>query len=200
MKAHQEDVRSVVEVLAYILKRFDPDGITVYSTSESARIVTKKTKDILKFMNSTRTVERSNMEHSLGNIISDYLHSFDRLKLKVFSRWAVRKSFPQALSIYVFTDGMWQPKNDPYDPIASLSRRLQSENLPRSQVGIQFIRFGQSIEGIKRLQKLDSSLSTRAQPLDIIDTEPHDGNMLKILLGATNHWFDEDATEEKSVS
>ncbi|KAL9131154.1 MAG: hypothetical protein Q9217_000855 [Psora testacea] len=200
MKAHQEDVRSVVQVLAYILKRINPDGITIYSTSGSTKIVTKKSKDILQFMDSTRTVKKSNMEHSLGNIISDYLHGFDRPKPKVFSRWPFRKSFQQALSIYVFTDGIWQPKNDPYDPIASLYRRLQSENLPRSQVGIQFIRFGHSIEGIERLKELDSSLSTRAQPLDIVDTEPHDGNILKMLLGSINHWFDEDATEGKSVS
>ena len=102
--------------------------------------------------------------------------------------------------MFVFTDGMWQPKNNPYDPIASLSRRLQKENLLRSQVGIQFIRLGYSIEGIERLQQLDSSLSTRAQPLGIIDTELHDGKVLKMLLGPINHWLDEDATEEESVS
>ncbi|RMZ81572.1 hypothetical protein DV737_g2484, partial [Chaetothyriales sp. CBS 132003] len=58
------------------------------------------------------------------------------------------------------------------------------------QVGISFIQFGNDFKGTKRLQFLDNGMSHKYGVRDVIDHEPFDGNVLKMLLGPTSQWWD----------
>src|SRR3954468_24893223 len=98
-------------------------------------------------------------------------------------------------------------------PIEAMIEKQRQLGLPKEQVGIQFIRFGNDQAGIERLQYLDSglrkkygkrwyvqglpslhdsnfSIDTALGSRDIVDTEPFEnGNVWKMLLGAVFDWF-----------
>lgn len=60
------------------------------------------------------------------------------------------------LSIYVLTDGNWQPGCDLAPSIESLVETMLSLGMKRSQVGIQFISFGDDKDGLERLAYLEN--------------------------------------------
>lgn len=174
MKAHMPNVKDLIGLLVYMLKRCSPNGIDFYFTSKRTKVRTAtKTKDILRYLNSTVAVGRCNMEDRLGSILEDYLAKFDRTG---FSR------LPQ--------DGVWQPNNEPSKAIAPLLKWVKQQDLRWNHFGIQFIRFGHNLEGMKRLAQLDG------MALDIVDVTPTSGNVWKMLLGAVNEWFSDDDSND----
>ncbi|KAL6721390.1 hypothetical protein ACLMJK_000493 [Lecanora helva] len=200
MGAHMGRVKEVIELLAYILKDCGRDGINVYLTSQRSKLTTAaKTKDILRCLDSTLFIGRCNMEERLGSILEEYLTKLDR---RVFSRFPWKSSSNvaalQRLSLYVLTDGVWQPKNEPAQAFIPLLKYMQQQDLPRNHVGLQFIRFGKDMEGARQIERLDNVLS--AMDLDIVDIESESGNVWKMLLGAINHWFDDEDDNEDDKS
>jgi hypothetical protein len=110
----------------------------------------------------------SDMKLRLGDILQDY-------QLRLRSQ-ATRKSYlslgpkrVRRLNVYVFTDGVWQPECDTEEIIRFLVRTLVELQLVGEQVGIQFIRFGDDAEGIKRLDHLDSGLRL---PMWVVSQSP----------------------------
>ena len=195
MKAHMPEVKNLIDLLAYLLKNCSPDGIDFYFTSKRTKVKNAtKTKDILRRLNSTVAVGRCNMEDRLGSILEDYLAKFDTTGFSPFPRGLSRAATraPRKLNLYVLTDGVWQPNNEPWKAITPLLKWMKQQDLRWNHVGIQFIRFGHNPEGMKRLAQLD------AMDLDIVDVTPtsEDGNVLKMLLGAINHWFDEEDSND----
>lgn len=194
MKEHIPQVKKVMELLMDILKQSDPDGRTgvdVHFTMNSKMIPrVKRSKEVSRVLDTSIAAGVSNMEAKLASILHGYLAKIDRPKLTRFLWTSSPKAMtPWGLNLYVLTDGMWQPKNDPSRIIKPLIRGLRERNLPENQVGIQFIRFGHQQKGAALLDYLDADTSSG---LDIVDTEPAEGNVLKMLLGAVNHWFDDD--------
>jgi len=96
---------------------------------------------------------------------------------------------------FVFTclrmvsQGGLRPLGGVDEPIRIFVEKLKDLGLLDTQVGIQFIRFGNDERGMERLQKLDSDLHL---PMDIVDTTPWDGNVWKMLLGAIDRDWDDD--------
>ena len=192
-------VEKVVDILAYILKTCDPDGIDLYFTSKRAKVTTAmKAKDMLRCLRLTVPIGRCNMEDRLGSILEDYLAKPGRAGL---SRLPWNSSSgaktTRRLSLYVLTDGVWQPKNNPSKVIIPLLDHVKQQDLRWNHVGIQFIRFGKDPEGIRHLQQYDRMFS--GEKLDIVDTEPASGNLWKMLLGPINHWFDGDEIEGNDI-
>jgi hypothetical protein len=62
------------------------------------------------------------------------------------------------LRIYILTDAVWQPLSDPIEPITSFITTLKDSAFPQNQVGIQFISFGNDLDGIFKLGSLNSEL------------------------------------------
>ena len=193
MQAHMELVKNLVDLLAYMLKNYNPDGMEFYFTTNPSKTTIMKTKNILNQLNSTVAVGRCNMEDRLGSILEDYLARFEG---RGFFRGSPRTArsrprsasgtkAPRRLNLYVLTDGVWQPNNKPSKAIIPFHKRLKQQDLRWNHVGIQFIRFGNDPVGIKRLKHLETEL-------DIVDTTAVSGNVWKMLLGATNDWFDDD--------
>ena len=186
----------MVDILAYILKTCDPDGIDLYFTSKRAKVTTAmKTRDMLRCLKSTVPIGRCNMEDRLGSTLEDYLAKPDQIGFSRFP-WSssLGAKLPRRLSLYVLTDAVWQPSNKPSKTINPLLEHPKQQDLRWNHVGIQFIRFGEDPEGTRRLQQLDRMLSR--EKLDIVDTEPANGNVWKMLLGAINHWFDGDDDDD----
>lgn len=62
---------------------------------------------------------------------------------------------PRPLSIYILTDGVWQPEGEPDQLIKDVASVLASNQVPQTHVGIQFIRFGEDEACRARLERLD---------------------------------------------
>jgi len=59
--------------------------------------------------------------------------------------------------------------------------------LSKKQVGLQFVSFGNSADGLGRMRLVDDHLGL---PYDIVDTTPSNGNPYKMLRGAIDKDFD----------
>ncbi|KAJ9667922.1 hypothetical protein H2201_002108 [Coniosporium apollinis] len=195
MLNHWPDVVSLLEVLAYIAKRTDDDGLDLYFSMSTGfknyNNATELVKAARKNAPRASVETKSDMRTSLGSILSNYQirlesPSSSNRMLKRLSGTPTRKP----LSLYILTDGVWQPECSLDNTIKNLVTTLEKVRLDGFQVGLQFVRFGSNKEGTARLNRLDSGLDL---PMDIVDTEPFEGcNIWKIFLGATDKWFDDD--------
>ena len=120
-------------------------------------------KDHVKFRNTTTAVEHlnavkhrsstPNMNLRLGDLLRKYEKDLKRQDERKHSFWSMASDSVKPLSLYVLTDGDWPNCNAvrPVEDMIQLGR-------PKEQVGIQFVRFGNSPVGEKRLKYLDSGL------------------------------------------
>ena len=156
MWKHRNEVRETAEALMYIVKATDRDGIELRFASRpevaykgTSRLGLKRaTKHLVdKIHNHLKHFKAGacNMEHSLNTVIKE----------------VVRHGSPT--SITVFTDGIWQhgatgPGGGVEGTVQSLVRDMQQRGRWRTEVTIQFVRFGSDPLGIKRLRYLDDDL------------------------------------------
>ena len=158
MGRHWKEVRDVFAHLAYIVKDADPDGIELLFTISSDARRSKHTTPLLDLLDSTGPQGASNIRSQLSEVLKEYQA---RLKGQKPSRWSRHRHSPGRVrrqTLYVFTDGVWQPDCDVTEMIKHLVDCLKEHNLYREQFGIQFIRFGDDPEGIQRLEHLDAGL------------------------------------------
>jgi len=206
MIEHWDDVAECAGLLAFCTSRYDDDGLDLSFTFSSrekkntkgdepiTKQVQKKKPKPPRSANSQKN-NRANIEAALDKIFGEY-------QKEVHARRA--RAVPENLKgmvLFVLTDGLWWPNSDAKIPLASLVRTMSTPtyNLPRNQVGIQFIRFGESEEGMLRLDELDDFFS-----FDVVDVEEWKrGNVWKMLLGSINRdfdWSDTAALSQRSFS
>ena len=158
MGRHWKEVRDVFAHLAYIVKDADPDGIELLFTMSSDARRSHHTTRLLDLLDSTKPQGTSNIRSPLSEVLKEYQA---RLKGQKPSRWSIHRHSlgrVRRQTLYVFTDGIWQPDCDVTEIIKHLVDCLKEHNLIREQFGIQFIRFGDDPEGVKRLEHLDAGL------------------------------------------
>ncbi|KAM0797870.1 hypothetical protein BDR22DRAFT_428266 [Usnea florida] len=197
MVSNRKEVCDLLGLLAYIVKGTDPDGIELrFTMTPDRRDKARDTGPLLRTLETAPFSGESNIRTQVGEIFQDY-HAKLRDQKHTRSLLGRRKSRRpiRRQNVYIFTDGVWQPNCDPTDLIKKLVKGLEQNSMNREQFGIQFIRFGNDAEGIKRLNHLDSGLGL---DMDIVDTEPSNGNVWKMLLGAINNWFDDDVNASSS--
>lgn len=192
MHQHWQAVLDLLDVLAYRLKSADPDGLELFFSMSEGGVKKKHTKQCLEAVTwkkpNVHTERISNIAIRLSSILGEYEKKLRKQPSKVSSLFSKSKqSELRPMNLYVFTDGKWQPDSEPDGPIRSLVKTLVEVNKLSGQVGIQLIQFGNDPQGSANLRWLDSELGIKP---DIVDTEPANGNFWKILLGATNKWFD----------
>jgi hypothetical protein len=116
------------------------------------------------------------------------------------SSWRGNPVEKGGFNIYIFTDGIWSQGRDDLcgvqENIKVLVERLITAGKLK-HVGIQFIRFGDDPEGKERLRRLDDEPQHYDIERDIVDTEPADGNIFKMLLGSTSSNWDQHTTIER---
>lgn len=191
MQTHWPHVKRAFRTLGYLVKGFDRDGIEIrFSVSLATEGRSKNRKKLIAILDSVRPGGQCNMALALGKVLQKYT-SEDRNErsLKIFSR----SKSKWGLSLYVLTDGIWEDDEQLKDvakAVKSLVDKLDARDMPRGNVGIQFIQFGNDPVGTKRLKFLDDELTSLGVSTDIIDTEPYDGNVYKILLGSIDAQWD----------
>lgn len=211
MNEHWTDVRELLDLLGYIVKHYDDNGVDIYFTNSSSKHGSvKTTTELLRVFDLYAPYGVHDMSARLWSIVADYQEDLRKLHASRsrLSRLSLRRVRP--LSLYVLTDAVWQPVCDVSPVITSLVGSLTDLNLHKKQVGIQFIRFGHSSVGIERLEVLDrlkqkgyvdmyvchnfmDCAQAKTESRDIVDTEPADGNVWKMLFGPINDWFDGDS-------
>jgi hypothetical protein len=160
MKPYWNKVKDTLNALGYLVKRSDLDGIDLYFTNSPEEGHSRDRKNLIKVFNSIKPAGRCNMKVALGKI----LEAYHPKRPKEGKGFLFRKKGKQkwGLSVYVLTDGVWEDGQDElcgvYEPIATIVNKLTKESLTEHHVGIQFIRFGDSKTGAKRLGRLDRGL------------------------------------------
>ena len=161
MKVHRKTIIDIIELLPYMLKNSDPDGIDMHFTKSSRQLKSKKkTKALIEAVKEERFVGTSNIAILLNQIFEDYkakLSSGPQPSHSFFRRTYTTRR-PRPLNVYTLTDGMWEPRCDIEPIIRALVMNLRERGLPKDQIGIQFIRFGDEREGKEKLEHLDSGL------------------------------------------
>ena len=164
MAKHWDEVTTVLETLATLLRGQDPDGLTLTFTfgnaschSNSAR---KFTNTMLRKKARPSHSAHTNMASALGKILSDYLQHM-----------ASSRGRPRYLSLYVLTDGIWSGTLDIHavdDVMAEFSTKLEkldgSVLKSERRVGIQFIQFGNEPAATHALRRLDNELMFKGIP------------------------------------
>lgn len=170
MRGFKGQVLDVFANLAYILEAADPNGLDVMCTSDPGNMQHSRVTDkLFQFVQSNFDkgastncfIERA--LETLADKVIDKLPSGPGEK-KRLRNWIRNDKF-RPISIYVLTSGVWDSSTANREgtcgaerPINQLITELKSRNLHKSQVAIQFIRFGDHPTGIERLTFLDDCL------------------------------------------
>jgi hypothetical protein len=170
MGAYWPQVTKTFSALSYLVKRVDPDGIDLHFTNSMDGHHSRRAGRLLEKVQRRTPAGQCDMKSRLGKILEPYRaelpkalepHRHKLLRGMGLGHWF---SKGRSICIYVFTDGAWQggsrqPLGGVDEPIRIFVKRLEELGLLDTQVGIQFIRFGNDPKGIERLQMLDSELS-----------------------------------------
>ena len=153
MKAYWEDVISFFHVFAYFTKKLDKNGLEMCFTVSTKKVKFRDTKKAVACLKNTRHDVPSDIDMRLGQILGNYQKDIESEKEKKHAIFSKLSKPVKPLSLYVLTDGAW-PQTNAVAPI----EEMILQKLPKKQVGIQFIRFGNDSTGIDRLEYLDSGL------------------------------------------
>jgi hypothetical protein len=212
MKPYWFEATYLLETLVMKAFGLDDNGMDLYFTAGTYKVENQKGKSKFKqAMNnkSFKPVQHFNtdMRASLSIILDKYLREYRR----------TRKN----LTIIVLTDGKWEGMVDKTE-VRNLIIKFAEESkgviggLKHRPVSIEFIQFGNDADATYRLRQLDDNLKwdgiELVSPLrcdcqyrtnednhsDIIDTEPSNGDINKMLLGSFVEKYDqEDVVEEE---
>ena len=130
----------------------------MYFTVSKKKETFKDTTSAVRLLESMSQRVPSTIDLRLDQILRKYQADLERQKERKSknSFWSNHKDV-KPLSLYVFTDGAWEGC-DAVAPIEAMIEKQTELKLPRTQVGIQFIRFGEDPRGKVKLQYLDSGL------------------------------------------
>ncbi|KAI1320595.1 kinase-like domain-containing protein [Xylariaceae sp. FL0255] len=212
MMEHWAEVKRTAFALASIVQSVDPDGFELGCTNTGSHKIIDRSKEIDQFLDKgRREIEhflRDNQPHrDIGSCRMEY-HLNNTLPTLVQKATAERSLLAKVrrvkqikgINVYVFTNGVWENANEDtgnerggavQHAIKSIIKTLKEQDRPRTFLSIQFIRFGESEVGSKRLQWLDDDLKFEIpDEWDIVDTTPHNGNVWKMIIGATSAYED----------
>lgn len=151
---HKPDVRLVVEVCGYQVKRLALNGIEMFFTmSDKSVSHCKKTRILLEALEATLFFSKSSMTSRLEHILREHESYLHGQKKKEIS------SLLQGFVVYILTDGMWQPGNPVSGVIKNFDDRLKERGPPEHPIGIQFIQFGDDPGATKMLEDLRTGCS-----------------------------------------
>jgi len=140
----------------------------------------KRTTEFMSVLRNIRPSGVTDMALTLGKILEEYTLKLDAQNSRnIFGR----KKTVRQLSLYVLTDAKWEPGCD----VESVIRNAVTHIKQKYTLGIQFISFGTERSNLLKLKELDDELDLK---YDVVDTESHDGNVYKLLLGGINSMFD----------
>jgi serine/threonine protein kinase len=208
MVHHRNEAIDAFMLLSYLAKKIDSNGIELVFSNEPCR--PHKSKDTTPLIDrlKKRPFGKFNlMENHLGEFFQSII--IPRLPkpnnpnpLSSYNPRRVSNASTKCLSIFVLTDGQWGDSRGRAagieTPVAKLMTEILDRRLNRTQVMLQFIRFGNDPNGEESLRYLDEF--GRDFGCDIVDTEPINGNIFKIFIGSIDlKWDDSLSPESKET-
>jgi hypothetical protein len=164
MREYWDDMWRLFDILAYLVKSTDEDGIDMYFTMTEKKHNSKDyggTSGLVKIVKERKnTLEgSSNINGRLDQVLGEYCRALtNEVDLRRSrSRFAPAED-RKPLSVYVFTNALWSKRSDPQSTIKAVVDKLKELGYPSWQVGIQFISFGENPEALKRLEHYDTGL------------------------------------------
>ena len=164
MTPYWKDVINLIDILAYMTKDSDPDGLELHFTIHTKTIKAKKATILTDQLRRMTPDGKSDISQRLGTILQDYQQKLayqNQNKSRRTSLLSRKSKTVRPLNIYILTDGIWQDRTDAKPPIQMIVNKLIDLQLLRQQIGISFIRFGKSEVGLERLKELDSRLGLK---------------------------------------
>lgn len=174
MQVFEDQVKTFVHCLAYLVKRLDPDGAEIMCTSDPmTRSKFKHATGHSNFVTekfSRGRGEHCNMELALEKALDPIGDQLQNSATKSNNRRTSWRSLPGKLAgrkkpvtVIVFTDGIWGSSTGggAENPIEALIGKMKDHGTSRSTVAIQFLRFGSNLVGERRLKFLDDDLPNK---------------------------------------
>jgi hypothetical protein len=153
MRTHWRKVRKTFEVLGYLVKKADPDGMELFFTNSDTTGRSRDRDKLLRRFDSVQHRDQGGLESALSEILDRFTD--DRSLAHV-----LRLHKGRAVNIYVLTDGIWEGENESLCGIDDAIRQTvaKMKTTTRKMIGIQFIQFGNNATGTRRLRVLDDGL------------------------------------------
>jgi hypothetical protein len=149
MQGYRSHVRKAFEVLAYLVKDADPDGMELHFTNWDVSGQQKNRAKLLRLLQSVPSKGQGGLESSLSKILDRCI------------RPGLLGRARRGVNIYIFTDGIWNREDNSLCGIDEAIMRTAAKMTTRNSIGIQFIQFGNNATGTRRLKMLDDGLKER---------------------------------------
>ncbi|ROW15592.1 hypothetical protein VPNG_02143 [Cytospora leucostoma] len=216
MAPYWGDVQQLIEKVAPICAKHDPDGIDLYFVNHKPGGLLGQFKSVRKtgytriggFVGGMLLTDKGK---EVSTIFTDKVKPAGKChigaRLGGLLEWYVKKfkagEENAALNLIVLTAGAFD--DDIKAPIVHIARELDAINAPAHQVGIQLFRLGgPNVERQKTFEYLDDELYKEAKVRDIVDTVTYRGpaeggmssdDLLKVVLGAVVNKLDTRSSE-----
>lgn len=155
MHNHFQQIEKCLQVYAYIIKGIDKNGFEVVFASNPTNVTKHTTSTSFKELFCKQDWTQANAEDKFGTFVDEVI--MQRLP----ARWKRGILRPKKLSVFVLTDGRWGNISSQacgmQRPIQKLIYKMKERGVEahRTQVSIQFMRFGDEEAGIRYLDYLD---------------------------------------------
>ncbi|KAF4981161.1 hypothetical protein FZEAL_2995 [Fusarium zealandicum] len=174
MSPHMDNVAKTARVIGYVAKTADNDGMDLYFASDTTKSRTCKSSTAVEAaIRKAKAVEGScNMQRCLVDILEPVWKKLER---------------GMSASIYVYTDGVWEPGEDQVKSVIKEAiRRLSKAHKPAITLMFQFIQFGEDAKGTERLEYLDDMCKEEHSggKYDIVDSKRWDEHVPSIVIGS----------------
>ncbi|KAK0634030.1 kinase-like domain-containing protein [Immersiella caudata] len=202
MKNYWYEAKFVLEVLVWRVLGYDSDGIELFFTNPATKVWVGPSKkqsvdmflDAMQEARPSRFPTKTTLRPGLSKIMSSHNET------------------QKARTVFILTDGRWEGMpfeedterwvkqnlcelagKDPetlQSPTEESGRRWQDDFEESRSITFQFIAFGRSPLGKRRMKRLDNLMKGEGLP-DLIDMEPSTGDAYKMLLGSVARGWDE---------
>ncbi|PNP85085.1 hypothetical protein FNYG_01610 [Fusarium nygamai] len=181
MQGYKLQAMKTARVISYVAKEADDDGMEVYAASRTSYgpIKCNNSTEVEAAISKFETVQGTcNLRKCLNNVL-------DRV---------LRKESFKPTSIYILTDGVWEPGEDQVKfAISRAIKFLIDHRLPSSAIMFQFVQFGDNQEGEARMRELDDNckVDTEDDKYDVVDHKHCDSHVPSIVIGSISPHNDE---------
>jgi hypothetical protein len=158
MLQYRPEIRTLVEILSYMIKDADPEGMEIYFTNSGHYVKSRHTTKLLKSIDKEEFKGSGGIIPSLQRILARSRSDLSR-HTRSSSPLINNKTPRRPLNVYVLSNGQWNDGDDVEASIRQFSHKI-TESYPRgsSHVGIQFIKFGADPAGQALFNRLDDGL------------------------------------------
>ncbi|KAK7995766.1 hypothetical protein PG991_015233 [Apiospora marii] len=162
MREHKDHLYQTCRALIALATKVDPDRVEMVFTSNPTNFI----KDRPRLFKNGPNLLRAGPNHMVAKIRSHFEKSNTmngtNMEAKMGQILTRVGESTKETSVYVMTDGVWEPSTLPGGgvefPIKTLVRHLIESSRNRAFITLQFIRFGHDSVGAQRLRWLDDEL------------------------------------------